>query len=172
MSEEKNEELQGEEKILEEGKSALASLFHSDKFKKLMEKVERSYTGEAIKFPLEVNSVKISGNLGTKRHENCGKMVAIRPCAVEHEGKTFLGVYLGDFPISISESFDPIDKELSMVIMRNPAIFIPDLNDIIYGCQSWWSIIEKESDLKQITDQDIQNVWYVKALKVLTDNGG
>lgn len=54
-------------------------------------------------------------------------------------------------------------------IRTNPAIWVPDQNRIVWGMGSWWGIIEKEEDLKKITNQDIENVWYVKALKALAD---
>lgn len=44
-------------------------------------------------------------------------------------------------------------------------IFVPDLMKVVLGVESWWDTIDKPEDLKQITDVDIQNVWYVKALK-------
>jgi len=33
------------------------------------------------------------------------------------------------------------------------------------GCGSWWGAIDNEEDLKDITDSDIENVWYVQLLK-------
>ena len=47
----------------------------------------------------------------------------------------------------------------------NPVIFIPDLMRVVLGIESWWVVIKKPKDLKKITDADIQNVWYAKALK-------
>jgi hypothetical protein len=48
----------------------------------------------------------------------------------------------------------------------NPAIFVPELNDIVYGAASWWGEIEDEDELNDlITDDTIESVWYVKLLK-------
>ena len=49
----------------------------------------------------------------------------------------------------------------------NPAIYVFDLQRIIFGAESWWSIIENQEELKDITDDDINNQWYVKALKAM-----
>ena len=49
--------------------------------------------------------------------------------------------------------------------MHNPAIYVPELGKVIYGMESWWHAIKDEKELKDITDNDIDNVWYVKALK-------
>jgi hypothetical protein len=94
--------------------------------------------------------------------------VRIRPCDAACEGKTYLGWLLGDFARS---SVAQLHKDGTLAIsmaMHNPAIFVPDLGRVVYGCESWWSPIETPEDLRQITDATIENVWYVKALKDLT----
>ena len=74
-------------------------------------------------------------------------------------------MYLGELPISTHISHNSDTKELNVSFSNNPAIFVFELNTIIYGCESFWGIIESEDDLKEITDDDIDNVWYIKALK-------
>jgi hypothetical protein len=37
------------------------------------------------------------------------------------------------------------------------------------GYESWWGQINSPEELKAITDVDIQNVWYVKALKEMAE---
>lgn len=96
-----------------------------------------------------------------------GKPVAIRPCGKEYEGKTFFGIYLGDFPLSFGWHFDKEDSHKMIIspIYNNPAIFVPSLKHTIFGCESWWKKIESEEELKQISDSDIQNTWYVKLMQ-------
>jgi len=53
--------------------------------------------------------------------------------------------------------------------MGNPAMWVPDLNRVVMGWESWWGEIKSEEDLRQISDADIENVWYVKAIKALTE---
>jgi len=60
-------------------------------------------------------------------------------------------------------------KKLEISPFSNPAIFLPEFNEIVWGIESWWGVIEKEDDLRQITDKDIQNIWYVKALKAVQE---
>lgn len=36
---------------------------------------------------------------------------------------------------------------------------------IIFGMESWWSRIKSEKELMDITNDDIEDVWYVKMLK-------
>lgn len=60
---------------------------------------------------------------------------------------------------------DPKTFELNCSTTGNPAIFVPELGKIIFGMESWWGRIKSEEELKDITDGDIENVWYVKMLK-------
>ena len=93
-----------------------------------------------------------------------GDLVRIQPCADEYKGKTYLGFYLGNiarYPdCSIAKEVITVD-----VGGHNPAIFIPELGKIIYGYESYWGKINSPDELKDITADEINNLWYVKALK-------
>lgn len=92
-----------------------------------------------------------------------GLLVAIRPVDPELEGKTFLGIYIGEIARSIGGDFT--EEGLSLHFsMHNPAIFVPELGRVVFGIESWWSPIQSEDELRQITDEDIENIWYAKAL--------
>lgn len=93
-----------------------------------------------------------------------GCLVKIRPCGEEYGNKTYIGFYIGDLALgsSLSVKDEKIQLEFSG---HNPAIFVPELRKIIYGCESWWGEIKDESELKNISNEDIQNVWYVKLWK-------
>lgn len=90
--------------------------------------------------------------------------VKIRPCAAEFSGKTYLGWLLGDMALSQSISLDPDGTLVVSMAHYNPAIFVPDLDRVVFGRESWWGAIRSPSDLVGITDADISNVWYMKAL--------
>lgn len=126
------------------------------------------YNSMYIEYPIEVSKINSDTEMFTLDKDKVGKFVKIRPCADEYDNKTFLGLYLGYLPISNSISYNSTNKELNVGFLANPAIFVFDLNKIIYGRESWWGIIENEEDLKEITDLDIENIWYVKALRSLT----
>lgn len=115
--------------------------------------------------PLYRNSNKPDGLFGAK----CGALISVRPCGEEYGNKTYLGIMLGDLPLDIFITHNPKTKELEVGGFSNPAIFVPELRQIIWGCGSWWSEIENEEQLRQITDDDIQNVWYVKMLKAMQE---
>jgi hypothetical protein len=99
----------------------------------------------------------------------CGMPVKVKSCKKEHDNnKTYFGIYIGEIPLSISHSIDDDGVVTAKKTMYNPAIFIPELNDIVYGCESWWGKIKDEEDLKKlITDKVINDVWYVKLLNGL-----
>ena len=93
-----------------------------------------------------------------------GKLVKIRPCGDEYGDKTYLGIYLGDMALGSSVSIED-DKIQCNLTFHNPAIFVPELKKTIFGCESWWGEIKSEEELKEITDEDIDNTFYVALLR-------
>lgn len=102
--------------------------------------------------------------------EGCGTPVKVRPCGEEYGNKTYFGVLIGHLPLSISCSVDKKENLLIGHSYYNPAIFVPELKKIIYGCGSWWGEIKSEEELKKyISDDTIKNVWYAKMLSAIQD---
>lgn len=95
-----------------------------------------------------------------------GTFVSIRPA---NDDKTYLGIYLGDMPVGIAGVQKKGEPETVYLVRTqgNPCIFIPELEQLFYGMESWWGAIKSPEDLHRITDADIENVWYVRALKAL-----
>lgn len=127
-----------------------------------------------MQYPITVTDIKFTGAKTLKDKAlfggPCGTFVSIRSCRPEHGDKTYLGVLLGDLALAQSAHFDAASGVLTIEpAYYNPAIFVPDLSCVLMGSESWWGTIDSEADLKQITDADIQNVWYVKALKSLQE---
>jgi hypothetical protein len=110
--------------------------------------------------PLTINSIRIQ-TVAFKKEQPC-KYVAVRP--VDDE-KTYIGILIGEATLSGGGLYNIENQEIFMYHILNPVIFIPDLMRVVSGIESWWDFIKKPKDLRQITDVDIQNVWYVKALK-------
>lgn len=127
--------------------------------------------GDEMEFPITVKEIKVrEQEIYESGLCKCGDMVAVRPCDEKFENKTFLGVYLGDFALTFGAAFNKDTGTLEISrSMYNPTIFIPEKNEIVFGCGSWWGRIKREDQLKQITDQDIENIWYVKALRQLQE---
>jgi hypothetical protein len=125
------------------------------------------------KFPMTVNAIEYTDKEPYSVRGlfvKCGDFVSVRPCDPKFENKTFLGIMIGDLALGLGYSFNPDTGVLKILRhMDNPMIFIPDVNEVVFGCGSWWGRIRKPEDLQQITDADIDNIWYVKALKKLTE---
>lgn len=96
--------------------------------------------------------------------------VKIRPCAEIYEDKTYLGIYIGEVAQGFTTAYNPETEDLMIGFSSfNPGIFVPALEKVIYGNASWWGALKTPEDLKEITDGDINDVWYMQALKALSE---
>ncbi len=128
----------------------------------------KSFDSKFIEYPLTIQGID-NAKIETKGLHKCGALCEISPCGKEYEQKTFLGIYLGELPIAIYSSYDRNTGILSNHTMNNPAIFVPELGKIIYGCESYWREIKKPEDFKGISKEDIENTWYIQMLKKFGD---
>lgn len=125
-----------------------------------------------IKFPLEISEVTVNllkTDLFSAFNPKVGSFVAVRPIDDE---KTYLGVFIGSFITGdCYNAYNKNTKQFKLMSGNpNPVIFIPDLNKVVWGYESWWAEIVNENELREITNGDIENLWYIKALKFLKDN--
>jgi hypothetical protein len=131
----------------------------------LKDQEENVRVGEDIVYPIEVAKVTPTSPVDRSLLP-VGSWVAVRPVTDNPDQKTYLGVYLGELPLkSAVPAYHRKTQELQFMVMTNPGIFVPDLSRVVYGYGSWWGLIKGPDDLKKITNQDIENVWYVKALR-------
>lgn len=97
-----------------------------------------------------------------------GALVRVKPCDDKYEGKTYVGYLLGE--LATGSSIQVSEGKLQCNWAGyNPAIFVPELGEVIMGYASWWGVIKSEEDFKVISDDDIANVWYVKAWRRLQE---
>jgi hypothetical protein len=133
----------------------------SDSMAKLLSK-ERF---PSIKYPINVTGIDWGHDFFTQNREGAC-MVRVRPCGAEYTDKTFLGILLGEVSLQACVSYNPQTGVLhASPGMLNPVIFIPSLNRLVFGCESWWGRINSEKDMAEITDETINSAWYVQALK-------
>lgn len=127
------------------------------------------YDSRFIEYPITVNSLETEAIDYTDclYKSYIGKPVAVRVC---ENNKTYIGLFLGELPIHVQTSYNNKSGELNIRHHFNPAMFVPELNRIVFGNESWWRIIESESQFSEITDVDIENTWYVKILKSFGNN--
>lgn len=129
------------------------------------------YESRYIEYPLTITDIE-NEQIGWRRGF-CHPLapVAIRPCDDECGGRTYLGFYLGEFPAEIHTSWNKDTGVLSNVALNNPAVYVPELGRVVWGYESWWRGIDDPSELSAITDADISNCWYVRALDELSKKG-
>lgn len=140
-----------------------------DTFSRMLAEHARE-AAEKARQPLVVHEIvwdeKNDALLTSRKNVN---FVAVR---IAGEKETHLGLYIGDLALGASIMFHKSSGVLTLGMgFHNPAIYVPKLQRIVFGCESWWGAIKSEADLKQITDADIDNLWYVKALKSLDESG-
>ena len=147
-------------------------LGHQDVFSMQKDEGEcPDFKSRYLEFPLAVQGIELRGCLPSMRE--VGKLVRVRLC---DDDKTYLGVYLGELaraPMAYTRSDS---QNLIVSLYQNPALYVPALSRIVWGDESWWSIIESEDDLRDISNDDIASQWYVRLVKDLfskskTNNG-
>jgi hypothetical protein len=125
------------------------------------------YKSRFIEYPLTINGIDYS-KFDRYNLDKPG-FVAIRPCDEKYEGKTYLGLLVGDMPLSPTVSLNVNTNRLTVGLMTNPAIFVFKTKEIVYGCESWWQKITSPDDMKDITDDIIDSQWYVAMMKAMPD---
>lgn len=124
-------------------------------------------------FPMTISGIEIDETTTAMRpawRAKNGDLVRVRPCAEEYGNKTYLGIMIGDVAQGFSGKVDPETKALKIGFSyHNPLIFIPETKTTVTGSGSWWGKIESEDDLKDITNDTIENQWYVKMLKEMKE---
>lgn len=126
------------------------------------------YRSFYIEYPIEVSKINIENNRDSYKEEDIGKYVRVSPCGEKYNGQTFIGIYLGSLPVGHHITHNSETKELEIRHRNNSAMFVPEINKIIYGHESFWNILTNIEDFKEITKKDIENVWYLKALKSIS----
>lgn len=170
-------ELQQKLDKIAEGRKLFDSIVYTD-FETGEGKLNKKQT-EIVKSLLEVfddlrwtllfnnyKKLKSGKSRGPIDYKNSGIPVKVAPCAEEYKGKTFFGILIGDAALSVSHEINSEGVMTWKHAHYNPAIFVPELKAIIYGCESFWGPIETKEDLdKVITEESIGNIWYIKLLK-------
>ena len=124
------------------------------------------YKSRYIEYPIQVNAIETEKLEGMMMYAS-GCPVCIKPCAEEYKGKSYLGLYLEDLPMMNSISYDEEKQSLKVGTVHNPAIYVFALKKIIFGAESWWCKINSPEDVKGISEEEIDNTWYVKLLKAM-----
>lgn len=121
-----------------------------------------NYKSRFIEYPITVSKISYSEPISLYEP---GNLVKIQPCAEKYAGKTFLGILLGEIPYGPRVAYDGENQVLSVGPKTNPGIYVFELKKIIFGYESWWQKIDSIEDFADISDEDIENTWYVRMLR-------
>lgn len=121
-----------------------------------------------IEYPIVVDGIVFDKTESIRKDGLCevGSLVAIRPCKEEYGNKTYLGMYIGEVARRKFAKYNSETKELTFGVgMYIPAIYVFELKKIIYGSESWWREVSDISEIKEITDGEIDDLVYVRLLE-------
>lgn len=123
----------------------------------------KDFVSQYLDFPMRVEDIEKDDLSYDKpigaRH---GDLVRVRPCGEEYGGRTYLGVIVADAPTGITVSYDRERETLRVAqSLHNPLIVIPETHSVTWGYDSWWSVIKSPEELREITDGEIGDTWYV-----------
>jgi hypothetical protein len=165
---------------MDEQKSKEAAMKPGD-LEALLKALEEVQKEAEFEYPITVTLVEKKGRFVAEgRTCPCGTLVKIRPVVDEGEQpRTYLGIYIGDIATDVLLAF--ADDRSSLIAPKrgvlkllvggnNPAIFVPALRRLVFGYESWWGPIKSPEEAEEaITDEDIENVPYVKALRAMME---
>lgn len=130
-------------------------------FKKYKNKTCEGFHSSHLETPFDAKEIISSVDLKNPSIS----LVKVKPCNEKYEKKTFLGILVDEwFADSVGISLNGETKILEIHSRSNPLIYIPEINSFVRGYASWWGRISSEK-FKDISDEDIDNVWYVKLLQ-------
>lgn len=112
-----------------------------------------NYRSKYIEYPIEVASIELAEGFDLYK-KSIGRIVRIKPCFEETEEKEYLGIFLGELFSCNAVSYKRKEKHLTVTPVLNPAIYVPELKQIVYGYESWWSFIENKDEIYSISKDD------------------
>ena len=130
------------------------------------------YKSRYLEYPITVNHIETPKTAGITKYflkEEC-TLVSIRPCAEKYKEETFLGFLLGNIDVGLIVGFNEENGKLTIARDYSPAIFVPKMQKIFYGYESYFKIIEAEEDLKGINKEELKNPLYAKAFDKIFNN--
>jgi hypothetical protein len=80
---------------------------------------------------------------------------SVRLVGKEHEGRTFLGIALGDAYTSVMVSRSQDGILTVGPAAPNPCMYLPELRRVVFGHGSWWAPITDPAKVREITDGDL-----------------
>ena len=119
------------------------------------------YKCRYIEYPLTIQGLDI------KPPEPWGIFPSLCKIRPARDGKTYLGIYIGNIPRYTTASYNEESGKLKISTACNPMIYVPELDRAVFGDESWWGFLDKAEDISDITNEHIRAQWYMKALEAM-----
>lgn len=119
-----------------------------------------NYRSKYIEYPIEVASIELAEGFDLYK-KSIGRIVRIKPCFEETEEKEYLGIFLGELFSCNAVSYKRKEKHLTVTPVLNPAIYVPELKQIVYGYESWWSFIENKDEISLISRDESLKQFFI-----------
>lgn len=119
-----------------------------------------NYRSKYIEYPIEVTSIELAEGFDLYK-KSIGRIVRIKPCFEETEEKEYLGIFLGELFSCNAVSYKRQEKHLTVTPVLNPAIYVPELKQIVYGYESWWSFIENKDEISLISRDESLKQFFI-----------
>lgn len=94
-----------------------------------------NYRSKYIEYPIEVASIELAEGFDLYK-KSIGRIVRIKQCFEETEGKEYLGIFMGEIFSFNAVSYKRQEQHLVINPVLNPVIYIPEIKRIVYGYES------------------------------------
>ena len=118
------------------------------------------YHSKYIEYPITVDKLDIT-SIEAWDLRKIGELVTVQPYVNNPEKKTYLGLYLGEQPWTMTTTYHRKSRHLRIRSVCNPMIYIFDTKTIVRGADSWWEHIEADV---------INDTWYTEMIKKQIEN--
>ena len=124
-----------------------------------------------LQFPIQVDHIEVARQIPSEQLKHA-QLVCVRLAGDYQTHLGFLLDYFGNLGPEVTVSYTKEDKALKVFTYGTPIMFVPALGRVVYGSECWWTRITSEEELREITDEDIDNCWYVKAFREFVEGEG
>lgn len=97
----------------------------------------RSFDDKRIRYPLVVEGIDVDSFSQMPSREQAGSLVLVWFMEGEERRRDW-GILLGELAIEPLVSYSRDTRRISVNALGNPAIFVPSVRRIVWGCESWW----------------------------------
>lgn len=112
-----------------------------------------------IEYPIQVNEIDVKDFYQSfYRKKDIGKLAKIRYCV---DNKDYIGVYLGMLPCTPIVQYNSKEEKLIVTTINNAALYVPELKKIVFGNESFWSIISDDEQNQYVSDEEIKRFFTI-----------